>query len=348
LCIPIIILTNISVSTQAILIGEGDMWVVRADHTEPWRNLALEELCLEKVGPKEYLLFLWQSSDAIVVGKNQNPWMECCLAEMERGGAKLARRLSGGGAVFHDTGNLNYAFVMPRREYQDQMIFDIVKKALHRFGVQATVMGKSSLAVNGRKVSGNAFCYRRENVLHHGTLLISTDLDKMARYLTPPPCPIRSRAIRSNPAPVANLREIVDSITVPRMAVALTETAAAEWQEPIIWSDDKMFESKVLDPLEKKYASWEWRFGMTPPFELELSRRFNWGESRVKLFVEKAVIRKLDVELPGHDRRIAPLIRQVLTNTPYSETEISDRLRKEVLAFDKNAASEFGRWLVGS
>ena len=120
-------------------------------------------------------------------------------------------------------------------------------KALKHFGVQAAVMGKSSLAVNGRKVSGNAFCYRRENVLHHGTLLISTDLDKMSRYLASTHRPIRSRAIRSNPAPVANLQDMAESITVPQMAVVLAETAAAEWRQQILWGGDEIFEPKVLD-----------------------------------------------------------------------------------------------------
>jgi lipoate-protein ligase A len=266
---------------------------------------------------------------------------------MERGGVKLARRLSGGGAVFHDAGNLNFAFLMPRREYKDETIFNLVIQALKRFGVQATVMGKNSLAVNGRKVSGNAFCYRRENVLHHGTLLISTDLDKMSRYLASAHRPIRSRAIRSNPAPVANLRERTDSITVPRMAVVLAETAAAKWRQQIAWGGDELFESKVLDPVEKKYESWEWRFGMTPQFEVEMSWRFNWGEARVRLLVEKAVIRQSEVELQGNYRRIAPAIGQVLAGARFSEKDIEDCLRKQAPAFQKDAAAEFARWLVG-
>ena len=324
------------------------MLVVRTDSLEPCHNLAIEELCLDKVGPGGRILFLWQSSDTVVIGKNQNPWLECSLTAMEQGGAKLARRLSGGGAVFHDAGNLNFAFLMPRREYNDKIIFNLVIEALKRFGVQAAVMGKSSLVVNGRKVSGNAFCYRRENVLHHGTLLISTDLDKMGRYLASTHRPIRSRAIRSNPSPVANLQEMANSITVQRMAVVLAETAAAEWQQPITWSGAELFESKVLDPVEKKYASWEWRFGMTPPFEVELNGRFKWSEARVRLVIEKAVIRQSEVELQGIYRRIAPPISQVLVGARFSKTDIVDCLRKRVPAFEKDAAVEFARWLVGS
>ena len=195
------------------------MLVVRTENLDPWRNLALEELCLDRVGQGGRILFLWQSSDAVVVGKNQNPWLECSLTAMEKGGAKLARRLSGGGAVFHDSGNLNFAFLMPRREYKDKTIFNIVIKALKHFDVQAAVMGKSSLAVNGRKVSGNAFCYRHENVLHHGTLLISTDLEKMNRYLASTHRHIRSRAIGSNPA--------ITSGGVPRLRIPVASGAVA-------------------------------------------------------------------------------------------------------------------------
>ena len=324
------------------------VFVIRTNSLDSRHNLAIEELCLDNIGLSGRILFVWQSSDTVVIGKNQNPWLECSLTAMERGGAKLARRLSGGGAVFHDAGNLNFAFLMPRWEYKDKAIFNLVIKALKRFGVQASVMGKSSLAVNGRKVSGNAFCYRRENVLHHGTLLISTDLDKMSRYLASAHRHIRSRAIRSNPAPVANLQELSDSITVPRMAVVLAETAAAEWQQQITWGGDELFEPKVLDAVEKKYASWEWRFGMTPQFEVDMSGRFNWGEARVRLLVEKAVIRRSEVDLHGNYRRIAPVIGQVLFGARFSEKDIVDCLRKQAPAFQKNDAAEFARWLVGS
>ena len=324
------------------------MLVVRTDSLDPCHNLAIEELCLDQVGPGGRILFLWQSSDTVVIGKNQNPWLECSLTAMKRGGAKLARRLSGGGAVFHDAGNLNFAFLMPRREYKDKAIFNLVIKALKRFGVQASVMGKNSLAVNGRKVSGNAFCYRRENVLHHGTLLISTDLDKMRRYLASAHRHIRSRAIRSNPAPVANLQDMADAITVPRMAVVLAETAAAEWQQQVRWGGDELFEPKVLNPVEKKYASWEWRFGMTPQFEVDRSWRFNWGEVRVRLLVEKAVIQKAEVDLQGNYRRIAPVMGRVLAGARFTENDIVDCLRKQALTFQNKDAAEFARWLVGS
>jgi lipoate---protein ligase len=324
------------------------MLVVRSNSMNPCHNLAMEELCLDKVGPGGRILFLWQSSDTVVIGKNQNPWMECSLTAMEKGGAKLARRLSGGGAVFHDAGNLNFAFLMPRREYNKETVYFIVIQALHHFGVQAAVLGKSGLAVNGRKVSGNAFCYRRENVLHHGTLLISTNLDKMSRYLSSAHSYIHSRSIRSNPAPVANLRDMANSITIPQLAVVLAETAAAEWRQEVLWGEDKLLEPKVLDSTEKKYASWEWRFGMTPPFEVEMNWRFRWGEARVRLLVEKAFIRQSEVDLQGNYRRLAPIIGQILTGARFSENDILRCLRKQVPALRKNDATEFAQWLVGS
>jgi lipoate-protein ligase A len=267
---------------------------------------------------------------------------------MEKGGAKLARRLSGGGAVFHDAGNLNFAFLMPRREYNDKAIFNVVIKALNHCGVRAGVMGKNSLAVNGRKVSGNAFCYRRENVLHHGTLLVSTDLEKMNRYLTSAHRGIRSRAIGSNPAPVVNLRDISDAITVPRMSAVLAETAAAEWGQQIMWGGDEMFDQKVLESVEKKYASWEWRFGMTPQFEVEMSWRFNWGEARVELRVEKGVIQQSQVDFAGDYRRLASMVGQVLVGTRLCEKDVVDCLQMRAATFRKDDAVEFARWLVGS
>ena len=324
------------------------MLAIRTESRDPWHNLAIEELCLDQLRAGGRILFLWQSSDTVVIGKNQNPWLECSLTAMESGGAKLARRLSGGGAVFHDEGNLNYAFFIPRREYKDKPVFDIVIKALKRFGVQAEVMGKSSLAVGGRKISGNAFCYRRDSVLHHGTLLVSTDLDKMNRYLVSAHRNIRSRAIGSKPAPVVNLAEINESISMPQLAVVLAETAATEWSRQIKWGGDEGFDAMLLKTLEEKYRSWEWRFGMTPRFEVDMSWRFKWGSARVRLLVEKSVIRESEVEMDADYKRIAMAISQALNGTRFSEREIVACLRKQAPAFRENDAVEFARWLVGS
>lgn len=324
------------------------MLVVQTQKLDPWRNLALEELCLDRAGRDGRILFLWQSSDAVIIGKNQNPWLECSLPDMEKDGVKLARRLSGGGAVFHDAGNLNFAFVVPRREYKDGTIFDIVIAALKRCGVEAVRMGKNSLGVHGRKISGNAFCYRRDSVLHHGTLLVAADVEKMKRCLSCRHRGIHSKAIRSNPALVVNLRDVSDAITVPRLAAAIAEAAADHGRQEIAWGGEELFDSPCLEQIEKKYASWEWRFGMTPPFDVEMTSRFSWGEARVGFRVEKAVVRQSTVELQGDYQPISSVISQGLPGVRFSEADLVDCLGKQTPAFKKADAVEFARWLVGS
>ena len=324
------------------------MWVVRSESLNPWHNLALEELCFDRVKQDDRLLFLWQSSDTVVVGKNQNPWHECSLPAMEKGKVNLARRLSGGGAVFHDAGNLNFAFFMPRSEYKATTIFSMVINTLKQFGVQTTMMGRSSLGIHGRKVSGNAFCYRQGIVLHHGTLLVSTDLGKMNRYLGSAHAHICSRAIGSNPVPVMNLRDVMGSISIPQLGVALAETAAAEWERKIQWGREELFDPNAVKSVETKYSSWEWRYGMTPRFEVEMGGRFSWGTVRVVLFVERGIVRRSELDLQGKYQAITPTIHQALVDVRFSERDVMDHLQTKAPLFETADAMEFTHWLLGS
>jgi len=207
------------------------------------------------------MLFLWQSRDAVVIGKNQDPWLECRVEDIEREGGRVARRISGGGAVFHDIGNLNFSFFVPRREYRAETLFGIVLAALRKVGVHAAGMGKNSLALDGRKVSGSAFCLRRDAALHHGTLLVSTDLAKLERYLQPTRTDPASRAVRSKRAPVMNLSDAVSGLAMPQIEDAIAAEASAAWGEPVERVDAAELCGAALPALEAKYASAEWRFG---------------------------------------------------------------------------------------
>jgi lipoate---protein ligase len=234
---------------------------VRSDSLDVFRNLAIEECLLGEVRTRGRILFLWRSRDAVVIGKNQDPWVECRVEDVEREGGRVARRISGGGAVFHDTGNLNVSFFVPRREYRAEALFGIVLAALRRAGVNAGITGKNSLSVDGKKISGNAFCLRRDAVLHHGTLLVSTDLSKLERYLRPTKTDPGSRAVRSKPAAVANLADIVPGLAMRQIEDAITAETSSAWGEPVERVDAADLLGAALPALEAKYASDEWRFG---------------------------------------------------------------------------------------
>ena len=147
------------------------MKVLISESMDPYVNLATEAHLVEDHQPLEPMLFLWRCDHTVVMGKNQNPWREVDLVHLEEAGGRLARRISGGGAVYHDAGNLNYAIVLDRARYEGARVFQAVTDALAGFGVEAEVRCKSSIFTGDRKISGTAFCYKKQSVLHHGTLL---------------------------------------------------------------------------------------------------------------------------------------------------------------------------------
>ncbi len=273
--------------------------IIESDNLDPFYNLAVEEILLDSVERTGPLLFIWQSREAVVIGKNQNPWRECRLDHVERDGVLLARRLSGGGAVYQDSGNLNYAVMISRVHYDASRIYHVVLEALKQTGVEAGRMGKNSLGVKGRKISGNAFCFRRNAALHHGTLLYDTDLNRLISYLKDRDPDIHTRATPSQPAPVINLRELQPSLRLDDIKKSLKETFVAEFGGSKGAAAQENFASEPPAALREKYASWEWRFGLTPSFTIQRARSFDRGNASVDIHVDKGIITSAQVVLSG-------------------------------------------------
>ncbi|EQB89505.1 hypothetical protein M918_03045 [Clostridium sp. BL8] len=171
--------------------------VVVSKSFDPYFNLALEELLLNKVEREEVILYLWQNEKTVVIGRNQNPWKECNLELLSRVNGKVARRLSGGGAVYHDLGNLNFTFLM-REENEDlSKQLGVIIRALKELGIEAVFSGRNDILVDNKKISGNAF-YREENkYYHHGTLLFDVDMEILPKILTPSIEKLQSKGIDS-------------------------------------------------------------------------------------------------------------------------------------------------------
>jgi len=252
------------------------MLMVESQSMDVYRNLATEEYLMEhSSGP---VLFLWRSACAVVVGKNQNPWRECRLDLMRAEGVPLARRVSGGGTVYHDEGNLNYCVIVDRAQYREELAFELVFQTLETFGIRAERTGKSNLSVDGLKFSGNAFCFRRGRALHHGTLLLRADLGRLDRYLGSVLGGIETRAVASVPAQVANLE-----LDIGLVAAGLRDRFAALYGEghpsrPLEIGSDEA----ELASLEKKHRSGEWKYGATPKFVVK--------QAGMRLEVEKGIV----------------------------------------------------------
>jgi lipoate-protein ligase A len=238
------------------------MLLAQTENRDVHRNLALEEGLLDRVAEHGPALFLWRSAGAVVLGKNQNPWREVNLAVLRAEDLALARRVSGGGTVFQDAGNLNYALCLPREAYDQDEVFDRLVRAFQRVGIPAVRGPHHGLLAYGRKFSGSAFCFRRRAALHHGTLLINANLERLHRVLTGG-LALTTRAIASHPMPVVNLAELQPGCDVARVV----SEAFAPGAENV---GDEFLEALPWREAAQRHRTWAWQFGHTPPFEVKI------------------------------------------------------------------------------
>ncbi len=273
------------------------LYRVRSDSHDPWLNLAVEERLMEHVGNGTGLpagfLYLWQNDRTVVIGRHQNAWAECRAALLEQEGGKLARRGSGGGAVYHDLGNLNFSIVLPRVLHDPSRSSGMVVEAVRSLGIDAALSGRNDILAGDRKFSGNAFQLTGSAGLHHGTLLVSTDFGQVARYLSVSKAKLDSKGVSSVQSRITNLNTIAPDVTVERAGDALIQAfcrhygteAGIHASEPQELDFRSLVDAACL-AYRDRHASWTWRFGRSLPFEASLEQRFDWGSVRLEFHLE--------------------------------------------------------------
>jgi lipoate-protein ligase A len=314
---------------------------------DPWYNLALEEHLLENIcQDDEVILYLWQNKGTVVIGRNQNAWKQCRTGEMEADNIKLARRLSGGGAVFHDLGNLNFTFIMSHRLYDLARQLEVILKAAQSQGVSAEFSGRNDITALGRKFSGNAFYFEEQRAYHHGTVLVDADVASMMRYLQVSDAKMRSKAIESVHSRVINLKEINPDITISGMQGALKDAFAQVYASPEAVLDIGP-ETWDAGALYEKYSAWNWRFGETPRFDVEFSTRFPWGEVQVGLFVKKGHIISATIYTDAMNSQLMPSLAPLLAGAPLQAQAITQRLALSDLSQDDQIiVGDVAAWLA--
>lgn len=297
--------------------------------TDPHHNLALEETLLERADDA-VILYLWQNQSTVVIGRNQNPWKECRTALLQQEGGVLARRLSGGGAVFHDLGNLNFTFLMPQEHYDLDRQLEVICTAVRSFGITAERSGRNDILAAGRKFSGNAFYKNGKQAYHHGTLLIDADMDRLSRYLSPSKAKLSAKGVDSVRSRVGNLRELNGEITVDAMKSALAEAFSTVYGGSV-----EKIEAFPDPALVERYRSWDWNYGQKLPFTLEWEERLAFGCVRIEAAVEHGVIRSARVYTDAMDWQLPARLEAALTGSRLDRAELTEKAPEFKELFEK-------------
>ncbi len=300
---------------------------------DPAVNLALEEYVLRNAqGDEDYLLF-YINRPSIIIGRHQNTMEEINRDYVEQNGIHVVRRLSGGGAVYHDLGNLNFSFITearPENFRNFKKFTEPVVRALAGLGVQAELSGRNDLLVEGRKVSGNAQYISKGRMVSHGTLLFNSDLSHVSDALNVPPVKITSKGIKSVRSRVANISEFLGQ---PMTVEAFRDDLLAQifdGADPIpAYPLTEQDWAAVRQLAEERYRSWDWTYGRSPDFNVEKRERFPGGEIDARLDIQQGVIRSVKFYGDYFAEREPDALEQLLVGVRYTREDIARTLQNE-------------------
>lgn len=294
----------------------------------PYSNLALEEYLLKYVKEEECILYLWQNEKTVVIGKNQNVWKECKIRELEEDGGKLVRRLSGGGAVFHDVGNLNFTFLVRKDNYDLNKQLEVIMKAVKNIGIVAEKTGRNDITVNGRKFSGNAFYTDGDYSYHHGTILVSVDMNNLSKYLNVSRDKLVSKGVESVKARVINLKEYNPDLDIDKLKQELLIAFHEVYGCELTSIDQQEVEVSEMKALTKKYSSWDWNFGKKMEWTYSIYKRFSWGNIEFNFVVESGRISHCTIYSDAMDTWFSEYIPNYIENCVFTSKHIIERLDK--------------------
>lgn len=304
----------------------SSLYIYQSSGLDPFGNLAREQVMLEH-GPEEgVILYLWQNENTVVIGRNQNAYKECRVSLLEEEGGKLARRLSGGGAVFHDKGNLNFTFLLPREDFDVRRQLEVICRACRVFGIPAEISGRNDLTALGQKFSGNAFYKSGNRAYHHGTILMDADMTRLGRYLSPPAAKLKAKGVDSVRSRVVNLRSLAPELTCEALQQALVRAAEGVYGLParqLVFT--AAMEEEALR-LTGHYAGRQWRFGANVPASFSCQETFPWGTVSLELQVAQGVIAHAAVYTDAMEWELSALLRSALEGREFTRTAMLEGL----------------------
>ena len=275
-----------------------NLHVVISNQYNPFLNRAVEQYLTDNQKENTITMYLWKNQQTVVIGYNQNPYSECNVQLLLDEGGYLMRRGTGGGAVYHDLGNINFSFIADKKRYDVPKQLSVIQDALRAYGLETEISGRNDLTYQERKFSGNAFAKGQKNNLHHGTILIKTDGAMMQRYLIVDKAKLMKNGVKSVASRVINLSEAVPELT------------SENFKQPLIASFEKIYGSKAellgfdtlienneVQAIMAEISSQNFIFGRWEQFKTSKKARFPWGAVDISLQVNEANAIITDIQI---------------------------------------------------
>ncbi|USK51160.1 lipoate--protein ligase [Bacillus sp. CMF12] len=300
--------------------------------TDPRINLAIEEYALKNLDIEETYLLFYINEPSIIIGKNQNTVEEINTEYVENNGIHVVRRLSGGGAVYHDLGNLNFSFITKddgESFHNFQKFTEPVVEALQKLGVNAELSGRNDLMAEGRKISGNAQFSTKGRMFSHGTLLFDSEIESVVSALKVKKDKIESKGIKSIRSRVANISEFLDKkITIQEFRTLLLKNIFGDLDEIPEYKLTNDDWEKIHQLSKERYQNWDWNYGKSPKFDLQHSHRFPVGQIDIRLNVTKGKIEECKIYGDFFGVGDVSEIENKLTGIRYEKSEIENALEE--------------------
>ena len=305
------------------------LYVIRSEQNDPRHNLALEEYLLNTVEPGQCIFYLWQNQRTVVIGRNQNAENECRIQALEADGGHLVRRLSGGGAVYHDLGNLNFTFLVHTEDYDKDKQTDVILRAVQALGIRAEKTGRNDLTIDGQKFSGHAYYKTGDQCYHHGTIMVEVDMAPLEKYLNVSPLKLQAKGVKSVRSRVANLRDYIPGLTITALEEALTTAFGQVYGLPVKrWEENDLDQAAIAEG-QARFSQPDWIYGDSRPLEVSREARFDWGILRLDFSRKDGIITQAALWSDGLEADFLSRVPALLQGCPLEETALRERLGRD-------------------
>jgi lipoate-protein ligase A len=305
------------------------MVCIKNEDTNPYFNLAAEEYVLKNFSDNAFML--WRNAPSIIVGNHQNTLAEINTEYVKENNIDVVRRLSGGGAVFHDLGNLNFTFIKNIDKSKDKVDFSTFTKpiidVLRNMDINANFEGRNDIVIDGKKISGNAQHTNGNRMIHHGTLLFSSVMNDLSNALKVNPLKFKDKAVKSVKSRVSNINDhMPEKIDVLTFRDRIMDYIVSTHEGAYLYEYTDEDRKKINQLVEEKYGKWEWNFGSSPKYNFEKLIKTDGGNIEFHIDVNKGLINDIKIFGDFFNTLDTAEVEKLLKNTPHEENKVRNKL----------------------